>query len=144
MIEPRHEIVSLDDYRQRYATYRRDKDLESSSVHPFITVWDDHESANNSHVQGALNHQEGEGDWAERKAIATPIVSNQRGCGDLSEGSLETFDLIMLDTRLEGRDSIMDIKNEARTRKTVNVGTKAKGMPVFTERPPEWKVLGNR
>src|SRR4051812_37637201 len=41
---PTHEIVTLEDYRLRYALYRTDPDLqEVHRQHPFITVWDDHE-----------------------------------------------------------------------------------------------------
>jgi alkaline phosphatase D len=36
--------------------------------HPLIVIWDDHESANNPWKGGAENHQEGEGDWATRRA----------------------------------------------------------------------------
>ncbi|WP_407804134.1 alkaline phosphatase D family protein, partial [Staphylococcus aureus] len=36
---------------------------------PFITTWDDHESADNAYRDGAENHTPGvEGDWADRKA----------------------------------------------------------------------------
>jgi alkaline phosphatase D len=45
--QPEHEIVTLSDYRLRHATYKSDPDLQAAHrQHPFITVWDDHESAN--------------------------------------------------------------------------------------------------
>ena len=43
VVNPSNEIVSLDDYRQRYATYRSDKDLQQlHQFKPMIVVWDDH------------------------------------------------------------------------------------------------------
>jgi alkaline phosphatase D len=69
---PIGETVTLDDYRARYATYRSDPDLqEAHRQHPFITVWDDHELANNAWRDGAANHQAAtEGDWRTRRAAA--------------------------------------------------------------------------
>lgn len=70
--EPAHEIVTLDDYRKRFAQYRRDPDLQAAhAAAPFITIWDDHETANNSWVGGAQNHQpEKEGKWEARRDAA--------------------------------------------------------------------------
>lgn len=65
------EVLTLDDYRGRYAQYRIDE--KAQLVHkmkPFICVWDDHELANDSYKNGAQNHNEGEGDFAERRAAA--------------------------------------------------------------------------
>ncbi|MGL5019598.1 MAG: alkaline phosphatase D family protein, partial [Luteolibacter sp.] len=68
--DPATEILSLSDYRRRHACYKADADLrELHARHPFITTWDDHETANNAWRDGAENHTEGaEGSWAERKA----------------------------------------------------------------------------
>jgi alkaline phosphatase D len=109
---PNKEILTLKDYRTRYGQYRLDPQLmEAHRLHPFIVIWDDHESANNSNVSGAQNHDPGrEGDWEKRKAIARqvyfewlPVRDNPRRSiirsfkyGDLAE-------LWMLDGRLEGR-----------------------------------------
>src|SRR3546814_20844031 len=41
--------------------------------HPFIAVWDDHESTNNAWRDGADNHDPGEGTWPERKAISARV-----------------------------------------------------------------------
>ena len=49
VVNPPNEIVSLDDYRQRYATYRSDKDLQQlHKSKPMIAVWDDHEITNDT------------------------------------------------------------------------------------------------
>jgi alkaline phosphatase D len=43
-----HEIVSLDDYRNRYALYRTDPHLaKAHALFPWIVTWDDHEVDNN-------------------------------------------------------------------------------------------------
>ena len=75
--EPSTEILSLADYRTRYAQYRRDADLaELHRQHPMIAIWDDHESTDNSWRDNAKNHTEqteedaGEGCWVQRKAWA--------------------------------------------------------------------------
>lgn len=69
--EPRHEIVSLDDYRTRHAQYKSDAgSLAMHARHPLIAIWDDHESANNPWMEGAQNHQPEEGDWGTRRAAS--------------------------------------------------------------------------
>lgn len=121
--DPAHEIVSLDDYRTRHAQYRNDPDLqEMTARHPMIAVWDDHETANNSYMQGAQNHDESEGDWEIRKAAAirayhewlpirAPDPSQlERTYRSFQYGDLAT--LIMLDTRLVGRDKQIDYRTD--------------------------------
>ena len=69
--EPPREIVTLADYRTRHAQYKRDPDLQAAHARAaFIAVWDDHESTNDSWVDGAQNHQPDEGNWGQRKAAA--------------------------------------------------------------------------
>ena len=70
--DPAHEIISLADYRQRHAQYKRDADLQAAHRQlPWICIWDDHETTNNSYRTGADNHTEGaEGCWEERMAWA--------------------------------------------------------------------------
>lgn len=66
---PRHEIVSLDDYRTRHAQYKAEPgSLAMHAMHPLIHTWDDHESTNNPWKDGAQNHQPDEGDWRARRA----------------------------------------------------------------------------
>lgn len=114
-LDPPYEIVSLDDYRRRYRHHRKDLDLQAvHQQHPFITVWDDHESTNDSWKDGAENHQPAtEGDWADRKAASVqaynewmPIRTNMDEEGRIFRAFEfgDLVDLIMLDTRLWGRD----------------------------------------
>ena len=107
------ETVSLDQYRSRYSLYRLDQDLRRAhQQHPFINIWDDHETANDAWKDGAENHQDStEGSWELRKSVAKkafyewiPIRENEEEAifRTLHYGNL--LDLIMLDTRIEGRD----------------------------------------
>jgi alkaline phosphatase D len=72
IVEPAHEVVTLADYRARHAFYKRDPMLQAAHARAaFICVWDDHETANDSWIGGAENHQPAtEGDWGKRKAAA--------------------------------------------------------------------------
>ena len=57
-ILPASEIVRLADYRLRYAAYRADPDLQRlHQMFPMISMWDDHETANDAWEGGAQNHQ---------------------------------------------------------------------------------------
>ncbi len=69
---PRHEIVTLADYRTRHGHYKTDPDLQAlHHTHPLVAIWDDHEFANDAWSGGAENHTPGaEGDWADRVAAA--------------------------------------------------------------------------
>ncbi len=114
---PAREIISLSDYRTRHAQYKSDADLqEAHRLHPWICVWDDHESANNSWRDGAENHNPelDERDWPSRRAAAIqayhewlPIREQPSATGPFIFRSFrfgQLADLIMLDTRLHGRD----------------------------------------
>lgn len=110
--DPVNETVSLTDYRTRYSQYRLDPDLqELHRQHPFIHVWDDHESANNSYTGGAQNHQANEGSWAERLAVSKRVClewmpTRLRGTDPIYRSFAygDLVDLFMIDTRLDGRD----------------------------------------
>jgi alkaline phosphatase D len=122
---PAREVVSLSDYRIRHAQYKSDVDLqEAHRQHPWICVWDDHESTNNSWRDGAENHnpENGEGDWSIRRAAAIqayhewlPIREQPSANGPFIYRSFrfgQLADLIMLDTRLYGRSQQLDDKND--------------------------------
>lgn len=70
---PAHEMVSLDDYRQRHAQYKSDPDLQAlHAKYPWIITWDDHEVTNDQYRDGAENHNPdlGEGPYRLRRARA--------------------------------------------------------------------------
>lgn len=114
--EPAHEIISLEDYRTRHAQYKRDPDLqELHRQHPFITIWDDHESTDNSRRDSANNHQpETEGDWQQRKGWAQQAYDEWMPIRYPEPGNVnriwrrfamgDLVDLTLLDTRLYDRD----------------------------------------
>lgn len=69
--DPAVEMTTLEHYRRRHAQYKTDPDLARlHQRYAFITTIDDHEAADNSWRSGAVNHQPGEGDWAQRRAEA--------------------------------------------------------------------------
>jgi alkaline phosphatase D len=114
---PDREIVSLDDYRLRYATYRSDPDLqEVHATHPFVCIWNDHELAGNAWRDGAGNHDPAtEGSWRERRRAAVQAYLEWmpiRETGPGGEGRIyrsfrygRLADLCMLDARLVGRSA---------------------------------------
>jgi len=173
-VEPEHEILVLEDYRMRHGLYRTDPDLQAAhAAHPWITVWDDHEMMNNTWRTGAENHDEGEGDFFERINAARqayhewmPIRTGAEGdqgviyrafqIGDLA-------DLMMLDTRLVGRDEQLDyakgieragsveafIKNDLYNPKRQMLGEEQEGwlqqaLQRSKARGATWQVLGQQ
>ncbi|MEO1433996.1 MAG: alkaline phosphatase D family protein [Bacteroidota bacterium] len=157
IVLPPNEIVSLQDYRTRYATYRLDKDFQlAHQQHPFICIWDDHEITNDSHVSGAENHQpEEEGDYNERKKIARkvyfewmPVRENegQEIYRTMAYGDL--VDLIMLDGRLAGRtppvDSLTDPNYGSETQSMLGKEQLAWFKEQLKNSTATWKVVGNQ
>lgn len=124
--EPPHEIVSLQDYRQRHAQYKREPELQAAHARAaWICVFDDHEICNNPWVGGAQNHnpEKGEGDYFTRKAAALkayrewmPIRDAE--AGQLSEAIYRRFrfgklaELFMLETRLVARTEQLDYPDD--------------------------------
>ena len=116
------EILSLDDYRNRYAQYRTDNGLQAlHAAAPFICVWDDHEVTNDTWKNGAENHNEGEGDFSQRKMRALqayfewmpirPVVENNQEIIYRQFQFGDLLNLMMLDTRIVGRDQQLDYAN---------------------------------
>ncbi len=154
---PPKEILTLQDYRTRYAQYRLDPDFQRAhQMHPFITIWDDHEIANNSFVEGAQNHQpETEGDYQQRKADARkayfewlPVRENPDGklYRMFSAGNLA--DLLMLDERLEGRsapaDSVADPRLHDPNRTMLGTEQLQWLMDNLRAGTATWKLIGNQ
>jgi alkaline phosphatase D len=69
--QPATETIDLAGYRLRHALHKADPDAQAAHrALPWITIFDDHEVANNSWADGAENHQPGEGDYLVRRAQA--------------------------------------------------------------------------
>ena len=149
--DPPHEIVTLEDYRRRHAWYKYDEDLQRvHQQYPFICVWDDHEIADNSWSGGAKNHDEGEGDFFERRDGSHRAYSEWmpiRDQEDLSKifrsfryGNL--VDLIMLDTRTWGRDEQGGAQSDDRT--LLGADQEAWLHEQLEQSTAKWKVLGQQ
>ncbi|CAH0264923.1 Phospholipase D [Chryseobacterium sp. Bi04] len=114
--KPAREILSLNDYRERYRQYRGDKNLQLlHQKKPFICVWDDHEFANDTYKSGAENHQPNEGDFQARKMAAFQAYSEYiplKTGKDLKIYRSFQFgnivSLYMMDTRVIARDKQME------------------------------------
>ena len=119
---PKHEMITLSDYRQRHAQYKLDQG--SKALHknaPLIAVWDDHEFSNDTWKRGAENHSENgsEGDFYARRSAAIkayyewmPIreqENKRRIFREFKIGNL--LHLIMLDTRQYERDKQIQPKD---------------------------------
>jgi alkaline phosphatase D len=123
IIDPVNETVSLADYYQRYASYHTDPDLlELRRLKPMSVVWDDHEIANDTWREGAQAHQEPtEGRFVDRAAAASkayfdwmpirvPAPRGLRLYRSLDWGDLAR--IVLLDTRLIGRDRQLDYRTQ--------------------------------
>jgi alkaline phosphatase D len=142
LVDPPHEMISLDDYRRRHALYKTDPDLAKlHQQYAFINIWDDHETTDNSRKCTANNHTEAseeglapsdpnfnEGYWYERKNFGIqaffewmpirPVEDDVAAAGDLFSPAVgktwrkfaagKFLDLIMIDTRIWGRDDQAD------------------------------------
>jgi len=122
---PDAEILALADYRARHAQYKADPDSQAvHRQHPFLVVWDDHELANNAWSGGAENHNpdKGEGSWESRRRAAVrayfewmPIRETAASPGPRIYRTLrwgDLADLVLLDTRLIGRDQQADRRDD--------------------------------
>jgi alkaline phosphatase D len=112
-ILPANEIMMIDDYRQRYASYRTDPGLQAIHARfPMIAIWDDHEFANDTWQGGAQNHQKDEGVWELRRDAALKahrewLMTPDRYWNRYDFGNLVS--VMTLDTRMTGRDRQLDL-----------------------------------
>jgi phosphodiesterase/alkaline phosphatase D-like protein len=118
--QPAHEIISLADYRIRHAQYKTDASAQSMhAAHPMICIWDDHETANDSWKTGAENHNEGEGNWDDRRAgamqayyewmpIRDPIPGQPREALFKTYNFGDLLTLVSIETRLTARNRPID------------------------------------
>jgi alkaline phosphatase D len=158
-MEPDYEITSLPDYRTRHSLYKLDPNLiRLHQQHAFIAVWDDHEVANNAWQNGAENHDSAtEGNYADRKSAGErayfewmPIRNPQAGQPYKVERTIHygnLMDLIMIDTRHEGREEQIPIDSaETNNPNRTILGTEQ--YEWFTNElansTAQWKVIGNQ
>ena len=153
-VEPKKEIITEGDYRTRYSVYRLDADLRAAhQQQTFISIWDDHESTNDSYKDGAENHQPNEGDWQTRKAISKKVyfewmpireATDNKIYRKISYGNL--LDLIMLDTRLEGRVKPPTNFDDADVPARTILGSTQYNWFInqLSTSTAKWKVIGNQ
>jgi alkaline phosphatase D len=156
--EPARELLTLDDYRTRHKQYKTDPDLtEAHRQHPFITIWDDHEVANDSWKGGAQNHTAiSEGPYADRKAGAYRAYHEWMPIRDLDPrddtkiyrgfayGDL--CDLVMLETRAN-RDSQSRAQTNSASRKLMSneQASWLEGqLSASKRRGTTWRLLGQQ
>ena len=121
--KPNHELLTLTDYRTRYAQYREDPDLQTLHAQmPFICIWDDHEISNDAYMNGAENHDPAtEGEYSLRQAAALqafhewlPIRVPDPSAPLINFRAFDFGNLLrlhMLDTRHIGREKQLDYSN---------------------------------
>ncbi len=159
-LEPQNEMVKISDYRTRYSLYRLDSNLRRMhQLYPFINVWDDHESTNDSYKDGAENHTEGiEGNWEERKNTARkvydewiPIRLPQPGNPNIIRRSFnfgKLMDLVMLDTRLEGREKQLASNRDSKYADTARTLLGKNQLNWFISEldksQAQWKIIGTQ
>lgn len=158
-VEPDYEIVSLADYRTRHSLYKLDHDLmRMEQQHPLICVWDDHEIANDAWQNGAQNHDDAtEGSYNTRKAVGEqayfewmPIRDPAAGQPYRVERTIhygDLLDLIMIDTRHEGREQQVAISDPLTTDpdRTLLGNTQAAWLAnELANSTARWKVMGNQ
>jgi alkaline phosphatase D len=94
------ECVTLEQYRERYALYKTDPDLQAAHhAAPVVPVWDDHEVDNNYEVVDAARQAAGYRAWFEHLPVrlAPPTGPSLEIFRRFSWGDLATFH--MLDVR---------------------------------------------
>ena len=155
--QPAEEITELNDYRLRYNSYRLDYALRKLHQNfPWICIWDDHETANDSYPGGADNHQANEGPWPQRMSAGKKAYFEWIPIRPKAPGNQEifrTFELgdlakiIMLDTRLEGRDQQVGTNDPVfnDTTRTILGPTQFQWFKneLSTTTQP-WKIIGNQ
>jgi len=154
--DPPTECITEVGYELRYSQYKLDKQLQRlHQLFPFITVWDDHETANDSWREGAQNHDPAtEGSFDVRKHNSTstyfkwmPIrkpdpADTIRIFRKLRYGKL--LDLVMLDTRLYDRDEQDLAARDDSTRHIMGPVERAWFLQQLDDTTTQWKIIGNQ
>ncbi len=146
----------LNYYRKRYEVSRLDSNLlRAHQNHPFITIWDDHETADNAYKDGASGHNPAvDGSWEVRKEAAKqayaewmPIRGNaSKIYRSLKFGNL--MELVLLDTRLEGRHKQIYNSSDPALydpeRSILGVQQKNYLLDKLKTSTAHWKLIGNQ
>ena len=158
-----HDAYTLADYRLWHSQYKLDQDQRALfQQYPWIQIWDDHDVANNSWNSGAQNHNPAtQGNWYVRKQSAFKAYFEWMPIRELSPGNDSVIhrnfqwgnlaNLIMLDTRLEGRDSSLGSgipQSNALLNDTNRVMLGAAQLAWFkaqlSDTSAQWRIMGNQ
>ncbi|KAJ3098473.1 hypothetical protein HDU97_003972 [Phlyctochytrium planicorne] len=159
---PDRELVTLEDYRIRHAQYKQDPDLQAlHRVKPWYVIWDDHEFIDN--VSG-----KDEAAWDSPRIPSAlrayfeylPIRETQHTSKDSASTSKNAIyrsfqfgslmDLILLDTRIEGRDlsGVSNVTVMESPERTILGSEQEKWLQneleTSKERGTKWRFLGNQ
>lgn len=126
---PPHDCVTLSDYRIRHAQYKSDPSSQAMHKnHAMISIWDDHETANDSWKDGAEHHDPAtDGDWHTRRRAALqayyewmpvrePDMTPEAFFRSFSYGDLMT--IAAIETRLMARTKQFDYGDVVRALNT--------------------------
>lgn len=165
--DPPHEAITLDDYRRRYAQTCADADTQAlRAAAPSVVLWDDHEFADNAWITGAAAHDHrDDGPWHERVTSARqawhewmPFTHRPVGSPGLliGHGELDRrlrvgdlVDLVLIDTRMSGRDAPADragspvlVPTDDRT--LLSDAQRSWLREVLIDRGARWRILANQ
>jgi alkaline phosphatase D len=160
--QPRPAATSLAHYRARHAQYKADPHLQALHArHPMVAVWDDHEVAGGAWREGAAFHDDRrDGPWAARRAAAVRAYREWMpvrwpGEGDRVYRSLrwgDLVDLVMLDTRLIGRDRpvhggdrvVVGLRERDRHKSLLGPAQREWLAAELAASTARWRVVGNQ
>ena len=130
LIRADHDAIDLTDYRLRHAAYRADPDLRRLMQNfPWVAMWDDHESANDSWMGGAENHHpKAEGPWDARKAASVRAYREWMPVSDATYEEYRIGDLATIfrpETRLTGRTHQLWLEGEVKGKPDLEARIKA-------------------
>ncbi len=158
-----HDALSLGDYRLVASQYKLDTSYRNMlRQYPIIQIWDDHEVANNAWYGGAENHNPAtQGSWFARKHNAKKAYFEWNPIRPISSGNDSIIhrnfkwgnllNLIMLDTRLEARDSSLGSNISTTNSYMTNVNRNMLG-PVqlnwlknqLSDTTVQWRIVGGQ
>ncbi len=154
--DPPTEAITEVGYELRYSQYKLDDQLRRiHQLFPFITIWDDHETANDSWRGGAQNHTpatEGDFNWRKGNSTSTYFKWMPLRKPDLND-TIRIFrrlrygkllDLIMLDTRLYDRDEQNLSATNDPTRHMMGPAERAWFFQQLDDTTTRWKIIGNQ
>ena len=158
-----HDALSLGDYRLWQSQYKLESDYRAVlEQYPIILEWDDHESANNSWNSGAQNHNPAtQGNWFVRKQAAQKAYFEWNPIRPLATGNDSIihrnfnfgnlFSMVMIDTRLEGRDSSLGSLISPTNAYLINTARQMLGASQLawfktqlSDASTKWKIIGNQ